>query len=200
MENKMTAKEEFIVLINTDIIQKSDVIVILEGDGFSRYKKAVELYRSEYAPKICFSGGFDDKKSGAYTYDLIKPHLLNEGVNEEDLLLEDKSKNTYEQAVEIVKMAKLYNWKRIIIVASHYHIYRAFLTFLHERNKNMPELIVDVAKVDYLDWFEDTGYGRRIDLLQEEFKKIDLYQNKDNVASYEDGVEYLRWKFREQKR
>lgn len=196
----MTIKEEFIVLLNTEIVQKSDVIVILEGDGFSRYKKAVELYKHGYASRICFSGGLDDVKSGAYSYELIKPLLIREGIKEGDLILENRSMNTHDQAVNIIDMAKCNNWKRIIIVASHYHIYRAFLTFLQERNKNMSELFLDMAVVNDLDWFEDTGYGKRIDLLGEEFKKIELYQEKGDVASYDDGVEYLKWKFKEQKR
>lgn len=196
----MTKREEFIVLLDNDIIEPSDVIIILEGDAFARYEKAVALYREGIASKICFSGGFDDEKSGAYSYEKIKPLLLRAGIPEEDLILEDKSLNTYEQAVEIMNMANRFEWAKITIVASHYHTYRAFLTFLQEQKVKRPELIMDMASVRDLDWTEETGYGRRIDLLSLEMDKIDAYREKGNVASYEEGVEYLLWKYEKRKK
>ena len=40
----LTSREKFIALTDNDSIQKSDAIILLEGDGFNRYKKAVDLY------------------------------------------------------------------------------------------------------------------------------------------------------------
>lgn len=196
----MTDREKFIVLLDNEQIQKSDVIVLLEGDGLARYQKAAVLYKNGIAPKICFSGNFDDKKSGAYVFEVIRPLLIEEGVREEDLLYENKSRNTYEQAVEIMKMAQLYNWKRITIVASHYHIYRAFLTFLSQQKIMKPDLFIDIASVNDLDWYEQTGYGSRIELLSTEIDKINMYQEKGHVSSYQEGIAYLKWKYSEQKK
>lgn len=196
----MTKREKFIILLDSEQLHAGDVIIILEGDGLSRYKKAVELYKMGIAHKICFSGNFDDKKSGAVTFEIIKPLLLEEDIPEDDLIFEDKSKNTYEQAVEIMKLSKHYCWNHIIIVASQYHSYRAFLTFLHEQKIQRPDLIMDMASVTDLDWYKDTGYGRRIDLLQLELNKIDLYQKNGNVSDYEEGIDYLEWKYTERKK
>jgi len=102
----MTDREKFIVLLDSENISKCDAIILLEGDGFARYKKAVSLYKDGIAPVIVFSGGFDDEKSGAYTFEKIKPLILKEGVPEKDLIHESKSLNTYEQAVQIIEMAK----------------------------------------------------------------------------------------------
>lgn len=190
----MTDKEKFIVLLDSDYPQKGDAIILLEGDGFSRYKKAISLYNDGFAPVVCFSGNFDDEKTGAYTFDKIKPLILATGVPRDCLLYEDKSKNTYEQAVEVIKIAKKNNWERIILVASQYHSYRAFLTFLCVQKQIMPKLIIDMASVNELDWYEETGWGCRIDLLASEFEKIDLYQKKNNVASFTEGVKYLKIK------
>lgn len=196
----MTNKEKFIVLLDNEQVQRSDVIVLLEGDGLARYKKAATLYNNGLAPKVCFSGNFDDAKSGAYVFEVIKPLLIKEGVREEDLLYENKSRNTYEQAVEIMKMAQVYKWKRITIVASHYHTYRAFLTFLRQQRIMKPDLFMDVASVNDLDWYEETGYGSRIELLRAEFDKIGIYQEKGHVSSYEEGIAYLKWKYLGQKK
>ncbi|MBR0101279.1 MAG: YdcF family protein [Treponema sp.] len=196
----MTEKEKFIVLLDTDDPQKSNAVIMLEGDGFARCKKTALLYKSGLAPLICFSGNFDDEKSGAFTFDKIKPLLLNSGVAKNDLLFENKSKNTYEQAVEVIKLAKEKNWKRIILVASHYHSYRAFLTFLCVQKQQLPNLFIDMAAVKDLDWYEETDWGKRIDLLTSEFEKIETYQKKNNVATYADGLEYLRWKYQQQEK
>ena len=190
----MTDREKFIALLGTDEPTECDAIILLEGDGLARYKKAVSLYKSGIAPVICFSGGFDDEKSGAYTFDRIKPLILSEGVPEAALLLEGKPRNTYEQAVEVIGLAKNKGWKRIALVASHYHSYRAFLTFLCVQKRKLPELVIDMAAVRDLDWYGETDWGRRIDLLENEFDKIKDYQDKNNVASYKDGIEYLRKK------
>lgn len=190
----MTEREAFIALLDTEEPQKGDAIILLEGDGFSRYKKAVSLYKSRIAPLICFSGGFDDEQSGAFTYEKVKPLILEAGVPESDLVLEGTSKNTYEQAVEIMLLAHQKKWKRIVLVASHYHSYRAFLTFLCVLKQKMPELIMDMAAVKELDWYEETAWGKRIDLLASELDKIDVYIKKNNVASYAEGLEYLKWK------
>ena len=48
------------------------------------------------------------------------------------LIHEDVSLNTREQAVEVVKMAVEYGWKKLALVASHDHPHRACLTFLRE--------------------------------------------------------------------
>ena len=63
-----------------------------------------------------------------------------------------------------------------------------------------PELLIDIASVKDLDWYDETGYGRRIDLLESEINKIDIYQRKDNVATYEEGIDYLKWKSQQQKK
>lgn len=196
----MTEREKFIVLLDTEQPQRSDAIILLEGDGFARCAKAVSLYKDGYAPIICFSGNFDDEKSGAYTFKKIKPLILDAKIPETALLFEDKSRNTYEQAVEVINVAKERGWERIILVASHYHSYRAFLTFLCVQKKYMPKLLIDIASVTDLDWYEETGWGKRIDLLETELEKINQYQQKNNVASYTDGLEYLAWKHQKQKK
>lgn len=195
----MTDREKFFVLLDSENISKCDAIILLEGDGFARYKKAVSLYKDGIAPVIVFSGGFDDEKSGAYTFEKVKPLILMEGVPEKDLIHESKSHNTYEQAIQIIGMAKNKKWKKICLVASHYHTYRAFLTFLCAQKKSMPELLIDIASVKDLDWYEDNPWGKRIDLLSGELDKIDLYYQKNNVASYADGLEYLKWKNQKQR-
>ena len=110
----------------------SDAIILLEGDGFDRFRKAVSLYKQGKAPKIVFSGNITDYDYGSYPFEEVLPRMLEAGVPEDDIIHEDKSLNTREQAVEVVRMAQERGWKKLILVASHEHQYRAYLTFLRE--------------------------------------------------------------------
>ena len=126
----ITDREKIIAIVDNDCLTKSDVAILLEGDGFFRFQKAVDLYHEGLVRKIVFSGNIVDKDYGSFPFDEIKPYLVNGGVPEEDIIHENKSLNTREQAVEVVKMALGFGWKKLALVASHEHQYRAYLTFL----------------------------------------------------------------------
>lgn len=190
----MTELEKLIVLVDNDIIKPSDAIILLEGDGLNRVDKAVEIYKNKYANIIVFSGKIDNPSYGSYNAKKILPVLLSMGIPEEDILHENKSANTREQAVEVIKLSIKKNWKRIILVASHYHQYRAYLTFLKVLLDQNIDLIIYNAPANKLRWFEETGWGKRIDLLEIEFQKISEYNELNHIASYQSAIEYQKWK------
>ena len=128
----MTECEKFISVVDNDILKPSDAIILLEGDGLNRYQKAVELYKQNIAAKIVFSGNITDYAYGSFPFSDILPHVLNAGVPTSAVIHEDRSLNTKEQAVEVVRMAIKNSWKRLVLIASHEHQYRAYLTFLRE--------------------------------------------------------------------
>ena len=104
----LTSREKFIALVDNDGIIKSDVIVLLEGDGFNRYQKAADLYKNGFSNKIIFSGDITDYNYGSFPFKDILPKLLSSGVPEECIIHEKKSKNTLEQAIEVIDICLLY--------------------------------------------------------------------------------------------
>ena len=60
----MKGIETIIAMVDNDFIEKSDAIILLEGDGYNRYRKAVDLYTQGFAKKIIFSGGITDYEYG----------------------------------------------------------------------------------------------------------------------------------------
>ena len=118
----LTSREKFIALTDNDGIQKSDAIILLEGDGFNRYKKAVDLYKLGFSSKIIFSGGITDFNYGSYPFSMILPKMLSLGVPKKDIIHEKKSKNTKDQAIEVIKLAIKNNWGNLILVLSLIHI------------------------------------------------------------------------------
>jgi uncharacterized SAM-binding protein YcdF (DUF218 family) len=190
----LTDREKFIALVDNDSIQISDAIVLLEGDGLNRYQKAVDLYNNKWADKIIFSGAITDYEYGSFPFLDVLPHILKTGVPEKAIIHENKSLNTREQAIEVIKLAKKNNWKRIIMVATHEHQYRAYLTFLREVLDNHRSLMLFNAPVRNLSWFTETGWGVRFDRLDMEFNRIEKYSKLGHLATYKEAIEYHKWK------
>ncbi|TWJ11324.1 DUF218 domain-containing protein [Bacteroides zoogleoformans] len=181
-------------IVNNDCLKPSDAIILLEGDGFHRYQKAVNLYHRGMGKKIVFSGAIVQKEYGSYPFEEIKPLILKAGVLEEDLIHENKSLQTQQQAVEIVKMAMENGWKRLALVASHEHQYRAYLTFLRQVLDSKSGIILYNAPARNLKWFVDSGWGMRFDRLKGEFDRIENYTALGHLANVEEVVKYQRWK------
>lgn len=181
-------------IVDNDCLQFSDAIILLEGDGFYRFQKAVDLYKEGIGKKIVFSGNIIDKKYGSYPFEEVKPYILKEGVPEEDLIHENKSLHTQQQAVEVVKMAIMNGWKRLVLVASHEHQYRAYLTFLRQVLDSNSGIILFNAPVRKLNWFVDSGWGMRFDRLKAEFERIEKYTELGHLANAKEVIEYQKWK------
>jgi uncharacterized SAM-binding protein YcdF (DUF218 family) len=190
----MTDKEKCIAIIDNDILRKSDAIVLLEGDGLNRYHKAVELFNRGWAGKIIYSGGITDYAYGSFPYSDVLPYLLAAGVPVEAILHESNSLNTEEQATEVLKIVNTNNWKKLILVASHEHQYRAYLNFLRKVIDQNSNIVLFNSPARNLGWFNDSGWGARFERLDLEFEKIDKYYKLGHLATFKEVIEYQRWK------
>lgn len=192
----MNLIDKFIVLVSFDKIKNADAIIYLEGDGYNRLDKVFELYNNGHANKIVFSGGIEDLNYGSYPGDKIIPLLIKKGVKKSDIILEDKSLHTGEQAINVIELCEKKKWKRILLVASHYHQFRAFLTFfnvLHDKNMHRVLDIINVP-VRNLSWFEVNPWGTRFEILETEFNKMYKYISKDLDNHFYNIIEYYKWK------
>jgi uncharacterized SAM-binding protein YcdF (DUF218 family) len=190
----ITDREIIMAIVDNDCLKLSDAIILLEGDGFHRFQKAVDLYKKGLGKKIVFSGAIVQKEYGSYPFEEVKPFILNAGVPEEDLIHENKSLQTQQQAVEVVKMAMENGWKRLALVASHEHQYRAYLTFLRQVLDSKSGIILYNAPVRNLNWFVDSGWGMRFDRLKAEMERIEKYSAFGHLANAQEVVEYQQWK------
>ena len=181
-------------IVNNDCLEKSDVAVLLEGDGLFRFQKAVDLYSNGLVSKIVFSGNIIDKSYGSFPFEEVKPLIMKGGVQEDDLIHEDRSLHTRQQAVEVVKMAMENGWKKLILVASSEHQYRAYLTFLREVIDTGSGIILYNVPVQNLNWFIDSGWGKRFDRLSDEFDRIEKYSALGHLANAREVIEYQKWK------
>ena len=190
----ITEREKILAIVDNDCLSTSDAIILLEGDGFDRFRKAVSLYKQGKAPKIVFSGNITDYDYGSYPFAEVLPRMLEAGVPEEDIIHEDKSLNTREQAVEVVWMAQERGWKKLILVASHEHQYRAYLTFLREVLDSKSGITLYNAPARNLDWFVDKGWGTRFERLEAEILRIEKYSEMGHLANAQEVIDYQKWK------
>ena len=181
-------------IVDNDCLMHSDAAILLEGDAFFRFQKAVDLYKSGLADRIVFSGNIIDKDYGSFPYEEVAPFILNQGVPKKDLIHENKSLQTRQQAIEVVKMAMENGWKRLALVASHEHQYRAYLTFLRQVLDSKSGIVLYNAPVRNLAWFVDNGWGMRFERLAAEFERIERYSAMGHLASASEVIEYQKWK------
>lgn len=190
----VTLREKYIAVINNDMIVSADAIILLEGDGTNRAQTAARLYSEGMAKKVVFSGGSVNYDYGSFPKEDVIPILIKLGVNECDIIIDEKSMHTKAQADEVVHLAMDNGWKRLILVASPDHQYRAYLTFLRTILDENSELILINAPARNLRWFEDEGWNTQFDRLDQEFDRIDKYSSMGHLATYEQAIEYQKWK------
>jgi len=111
-----------------DSLAKADAIVVVSGgDTDARITEGVKLYQQEWAPKIVFSGAAaEGNVSNALA---MKRIAMASGVPSGDILIEELSKTTAENADFTAKVIATEDYKSIILVTSPYHQRRAYTQF-----------------------------------------------------------------------
>ena len=194
MNTKELEKIQLMALVGGDVIEKSDAIVCLEGDGYNRLDWTIKLFQEGLADKIVVSGGYNNPPF-SIPAEKMAERLIKRGIPPERIILEKKSQQTREHAVEIMKVGKEKNWKNIILVASHFHQARAYLTFLKAMEDAKSKVYIFNAPVKNMPWFKKTNVGlTRFQLLIKEFKKIGDYIKKDHLVSIKKAIEYQKFK------
>ncbi len=126
-------------------LDSSDVIVVLGGavnilgihrdrvelgSSAERMTDSILLYRQKKAPKILFTGGsgilFQQDFSEAY---FANKFFKDFEIPTEDLILENKSKNTFENALYTKEILDILGKNRIILVTSAFHMKRSLGVF-----------------------------------------------------------------------
>lgn len=188
----MTISEQFILELKQQKLEKGDVIFVLQGDGLNRAQYATELFKNGYAPLVAMVGSANDKSYGSFPSSEVRDEMVRLGVSLDHIYFEDtQGGNTREEAERIVTLAREKNWCTILIVTSPHHQFRSFLTLI----KTMSDLKVSIRIINVpanLSMTEDTPWGKRIDLLDGEYARIKEYQQKGDVASFEEGIKYLQ--------
>jgi uncharacterized SAM-binding protein YcdF (DUF218 family) len=111
-----------------------DLDVLSVRRGADRIWQTISLYKARKIKKILISGdsGFVIR-SGLHESDQTKEILVKWGIPSEDIIIENKSQNTHENAVNTTKLLKeKYPDKRYLLITSSLHMKRASACFQKE--------------------------------------------------------------------
>lgn len=102
-----------------DPLEKADAIIVVSGgDTRGRTLHGVDLYEKEYAPTLIFSGAARDPDS-ASNAKAMYAIAVSRGVPPVDILLDETSRDTRENASSTKRIAQ--DYQKIILVTSDYH-------------------------------------------------------------------------------
>lgn len=113
-----------------DPLKKADAIIVVSGgDTRGRTMHGIDLYEQGWAPTLIFSGAAADPKS-ASNAKVMMATAASRGVSTSDILLDEVSRDTKENAASTKSIAG--NYKTIILVTSDYHQRRVSSEFKKE--------------------------------------------------------------------
>ncbi len=129
------------------------------GEAGDRVIYAAYLYRKGVAPTIVVSGALSPVQSqiGSSEAAAMADMLVFLGVPRNRILLEEASRNTYENAIESSKVLAEEGLSQVLLVTSAMHMPRAYAVFRHQ------ELQVTPAPTDYMLTYTDWAYYTRPD-------------------------------------
>lgn len=96
---------------------------------FRRLDEAWRLYRLQPKPIIVSGGHVDPFTEAKDENKIARDFLIKWGVPKHDVIGEEKSRDTFENAVETGKILKKHGWKRYLLVTSAMHMPRSMLVF-----------------------------------------------------------------------
>jgi uncharacterized SAM-binding protein YcdF (DUF218 family) len=104
------------------------IVAISGGDTSARTAQAIELYKHDWAKILIFSGAAADK-TGPSNAEAMKKQAVEAGVPASDILLEETSETTKQNAANATNLFTENNIHSVILVTSAYHQRRAGLEF-----------------------------------------------------------------------
>ena len=121
--------KNMVVSSDSELLTDIDYIVVL-GAGIrrgkpspmleDRLKTGILLYNEGISKKILITGDHENDDYDEVT--VMKNYLLDQGIPEEDIVLDNYGISTYDS---IYRVKKIYKADKVVIVSQRYHLYRA---------------------------------------------------------------------------
>lgn len=103
---------------------------IVFNRGVDRIMQGIELYKQGIIKKIVFTGGSGSLvERNMIEANYIKQFLLKMGIPENDIIIENKSRNTYENAVFVKNIIGVDSSRTDLLITSGYHMKRSIACF-----------------------------------------------------------------------
>ena len=149
-------------LIVCDTLQKSDIIIVPSGSSQNlRIEFAAEAYKKKYAPRILLCGELALQKETSIN--LGKIYAVSLGIPEKDILTEENSKSTFENALFSWKIIQEKGYSSLILVTYPIHTRRTKKIFKEIFPKDIT-IIACCNKDDFNvnNWWKDRNKAREV--------------------------------------
>jgi len=110
----------------------------IQESMFRRLDEAWRLYRIRPKPIIVSGGHVNPFTPDMDENKIARDYLIRWGVPKNDVFGEEKSRDTFESAVEVQKLLKKTGWKRYLLVTSALHMPRSMLAFAARAPEPIP--------------------------------------------------------------
>jgi uncharacterized SAM-binding protein YcdF (DUF218 family) len=148
-------KHNALVVLGAGTTKNQTTNIIFPGImGYPRIDATAMSYldckKSHSDCTVIVSGG-DPLKNGETEARVYQQYLHDLGVNAGDIILEDKSGNTFQNAQYSSEILKKHNFDQVFLITSGFHMQRALLYFTHFDIKPIP-LPADYTNSHYSIW------------------------------------------------
>ena len=128
-----------IVVLSGNVLYPDDRHTELGEDTLYRCLHAAELYRAgPPCPLLTTGGKVDSTVPGPSFARVMADFLETQGVQHADLILEDRSRTTYENAVESARLLRERGLRRVVLVTAGSHLLRAEKCFRRQGIEVVP--------------------------------------------------------------
>jgi uncharacterized SAM-binding protein YcdF (DUF218 family) len=110
-------------LVYSTKIEKADIAIVLSGGSGNRVRGGVELYKKKIVPKLLMTGGPMFHTSYSVYMAEYAEYL---GVPRKNIILEENSCSTKDNAKYSLQICEKLNIKKVIIVTSDFHTRRSY--------------------------------------------------------------------------
>jgi len=110
---------------NSEQPVQADLIVAIGGDNGSRIEKTVELYQAGFASHVLLTGiegGSAEPRS--FYLNWRARYLVEHGVTKSALMFDADASNSWEEAVDTLRLMKERNWQQALVVSEPPHFRR----------------------------------------------------------------------------
>jgi uncharacterized SAM-binding protein YcdF (DUF218 family) len=150
---------------------------MLTGDSMIRLMTVYRLYRVERKPIIVSGGAVGTER--VPEGQIAKKLLLQMGVRAEDVIVENASKDTYENAQFVAELSSKRGIRRIILVTSAFHMERSVLLFRRHFQEIIPYPAghyAQAAPYSLLSFIPDAGALACVSIALKEYMGIIFYR------------------------
>ncbi len=92
----------------------------------NRLDLAIKKFKETNSEYLALCGGIANKKAGVAEATLMHEYVLNKGIDENNIIVEDKSLTTWSNASNLEKILKDQNIEKLYLVSTKYHFERKF--------------------------------------------------------------------------